>query len=306
MVITGRKILFLAIMTLLARPAFASDSDTLQTHYSDAGKPQEMKSQRGWWWYEKEAVPEEKVEKKNADKPAPAPKEDDKKNALRNPKLSDYSYEKLWSMHPDDFQELLMAFQKKAVQTLSKEDVESFAYMKTIASKKSLAYANVDSMVSQSNPQYALEQEFPLSVQARQASETSKMKDVENKIANSQGNYALLYFYGKDCPYCVTEDKMLNVFAKKYNWTVKKINRDNQPELAAQFKIQVVPSIIMVKKGEKNYFPISYGILAMNEMEEKVYRSVRLLNGEITPEQWSTREGQQGGGDDPLSLPAAR
>ena len=302
-----RRILFLALMALQVAPAFAAGEDALSNHYSGAAKAPENNARSGWWWYQKEEEPvKEEKKKPEPEKKLEPLKEDEKKKSLRNPKLSDYSYEQLWSMHPDDFQELLMAFQKKAVQTLSKEDVEAFTYVKTIASKKSLAYANVDSMVAQQNPQYSLEQEFPLSVQAREANQASRIKDVEVKLSEASNSYALLYFYGTNCPYCVTEDKMLNVFARKYGWTVKKMNRDANQELAVQFNVQVVPTIIMVKKGDKSFFPISYGILATNEMEDKIYRSVRLMNGEISPEQWSTFETEQGGGDDPLSLPANR
>lgn len=301
-----RKILFLAMMALQTAPAFASGEDALSNHYTDSAKAPDNNGRSGWWWYQKEEEPVKEEKKKEPEKKAEVPKEDEKKKSLRNPKLSDYTYEQLWGMHPADFRDLLIAFQEKAVQTLSKEDVEAFAYVKTIASKKSLAYANVDSMVAQQNPQYSLEQEFPLSNQAREANQASRIKDVEIKLNEAAGSYALLYFYTSNCPYCVTEDKMLNVFAHKYGWTVKKMNRNSNQELAVQFNVQVVPTIIMVKKGEKNFFPISYGVLATNEMEEKVYRSVRLMNGEISPEQWSTFETEKGGGDDPLSLPANR
>lgn len=217
--------------------------------------------------------------------------------------MSDYTYEQLWNMHPDDFQELLLAFQKKAVQTLDPKDVAAFSYMKNISAKKALAYANVDSYVAQQNPQYSLEQEVPLSVPARTAMNASRIRDVESKIAASRDDYALLFFYSPSCPYCVEEEKMLKVFSSKYGWTVKKIDRDADPEFSAQFNVQVVPTIIMIKKGEKNFFPITYGILATAEMESKIYRSVRLMNGEITPAQWSTLETQQGGGLDPLATP---
>lgn len=293
-----RRILTLILLLLLTRTVHADDA--VQRYYSNPGDS----DRHGWWWYDSEKEPEEKKDK---EKPEPKKKEEAKeeKKPLRNLKLSDYPYEKLWSMHPDDFNELIIAFHKQAVQTLSQEDEEAYAYLKSLAIKKSLAQANMEAYVNQQNPQYSMEQEFPYSVPARQAQTATRLRDVEGKLAQSRDNYALLFFYSPTCPYCAEEDKMLEVFTKKYGWTVKKLNRDSQPALATQFNVQVVPTLIMIKKGEQNYFPISYGVLATAELESKIYRSVRLLNGEITPEQWSTLETEQGGGLDPLTRPTA-
>ena len=50
-------------------------------------------SATGWWWYQKE--PEKQAEK-------PTRK---KKPAKPAPSLKDYTYEQIWEMHPDQFEE---------------------------------------------------------------------------------------------------------------------------------------------------------------------------------------------------------
>src|SRR5208337_1097974 len=99
---------------------------------------------KGWWWYQdppKEAGREKKKEPEQ------------EKKIRRIPSMKDYTQEQLWKMHPDDFQELLMDFQKKAVMQLSEDSVNEYLVMQDIASKRSLAYANVAAYVQQKNPE---------------------------------------------------------------------------------------------------------------------------------------------------------
>ncbi|MDD2737273.1 MAG: conjugal transfer protein TraF, partial [Desulfuromonadaceae bacterium] len=59
-------------------------------------------SSKGWWWYQKEPDKQaDKTEKK-------------KKPAKSAPSLKEYTYEQIWEMHPDQFQEFAEALKKKA------------------------------------------------------------------------------------------------------------------------------------------------------------------------------------------------
>ncbi|MBI1913122.1 MAG: conjugal transfer protein TraF [Deltaproteobacteria bacterium] len=60
------------------------------------------------------------------------------------------------------------------------------------------------------------------------------------------------------------------------------------------FNIQV-PTILMVNKENGSYFPVSTGVVALDDLELRIYRSVRLLKGEIQPKDWSDYEFQNGG-----------
>ena len=90
------------------------------------GKAYYGDAKRGWWWYEK--IP---LEKRDRDEKV----EDGKK---RSPRLSDYTMEELWNMYPDDFQAVLMAFQKKAVQVPSENNVREYYVVQDIARRKSV------------------------------------------------------------------------------------------------------------------------------------------------------------------------
>ena len=70
------------------------------------------------------------------------------------------------------------------------------------------------------------------------------------------------------------------------------------PELAAKVGVETTPSVILIKKGVKDHFPVSAGVITSDEIEDKTYRAVRLLNGEITPQEYSLHDFQKGGGFD--------
>src|SRR5512137_3168167 len=106
-------------------------------------------SATGWWWYQKE--PEKQAEK-------PARK---KKPAKPTPSLRDFTYEQIWEMHPDLFQEFAEALKKKAVQNPSEENVKEYFEVQEIARKKALAFSNVAQFVWQKYPELTTKKDYP-------------------------------------------------------------------------------------------------------------------------------------------------
>ena len=45
--------------------------------------------------------------------------------------------------------------------------------------------------------------------------------------------------------------------------------------------------------------PVAVGVTTLDEIEQRLYRGIRLLGGEITPEEFNMYEYQRGGGFDP-------
>lgn len=278
------------LSTTSAGQLVGAQENSSQGYYSDDPK-------QGWWWYKDPPNP----------KPAEEKKEKKPENKRRMPDMKDYSMEQLWSMHPDDFQELLLDFQKKAVQTLKAEDVKDYRIVMDIARRKALAYTNVDMYVAQTNPQLSLEKESPVS-QAGTGARLRMQEDDKNFVlARSRDDFALVYFTSPDCSYCSEQDRIMQYFINKHGWTVKRVDFRSNPGMAAKFNITQTPSLILIAKGEKDSIPISSGVLALPTIEERVYRGVRLIRKEITPQDYATYEYQRGGAMDPMSiLPSGR
>ena len=85
-----------------------------------------------------------------------------------------------------------------------------------------------------------------------------------------------------------------------YHWDIKRIDINQNPQAAAFFGVESTPTLILIyKDNDKDFIPISSGVVAVSEIAQSLYRGMRLLKGEITPEEWSMYEHQKGGEFDP-------
>jgi len=243
-------------------------------------------SATGWWWYQKE--PEKQAEK-------PTRK---KKPAKPTPSLKDYTYEQIWEMHPDQFQEFAEALKKKAVQKPSEENVKEYFEVQEIARKKALAFSNVAQFVWQKYPELTTKKDYPITTPGNLARIAQINEERQRVLQNNRDDFALIYFQRPDCSYCDEQSRILDWFTNETGWTVKRVNIQESPGLAAKFSVEITPTLILIQKGNQDYLPVSAGVISADEIEDKAYRAVRLLKGDISPEEYSLYEFQKGGGFD--------
>jgi len=245
-------------------------------------------TKEGWFWYEE---------------PAPEPEEETESPLARPvPLLTDYSTEELWDMHPDDFQRLLMEFQKKAVQRPTEQNVFEYLTMQDLARRKAAVYANVASYVIQKHAGLDVGRDYPVTAPGVIARVKMQKEEIASTIQTAASDHALLYFYSPDCPYCVEQQQILRFFTDQYGWQVKGIDINENPSTAARFNITITPTLLLIGKGREEYIPVASGVVALEELERRLSRSIRLLNGQITPQGYSVYDFQKGGGLDPESI----
>ena len=242
-------------------------------------------SSKGWWWYQKEP-------QKQADKP------EKKKPPKFTPSLKDYSYEQIWEMHPDQFQEFAEALKKKAVQKPSEENVKDYFEVQEIARKKALAFSNVAQFVWQKYPELTTRKDYPITTPGNLARIAQINEERQRTLRDNRDDFALLYFQRPDCSYCDEQSRILDWFTSETGWTVKKVDIQENPGLAGKFSVEITPTMILIQKGNQDYLPVSAGVISADEIEDKAYRAVRLLKGEVTPEEYSLYEFQKGGSFD--------
>jgi conjugal transfer pilus assembly protein TraF len=209
--------------------------------------------------------------------------------------MKDHTREELWKMHPDDFQELLMEFQKKAVMQLSEESVTEYLIMQDIASKRSLAYANVAAYVQQKNPELTVP-EYSQATPGMVASTRMRNSEIEGRIRAAKDDYALLYFFSPDCEFCRAQDAILKYFQEKYGWEIR--SYEVTGALAGRLNVTIAPSTVLIYRNSRDYFPVSAGVMSLAEIEVRLYRGIMALSGENTPRNFSLYEFQRGGSFD--------
>ena len=247
-------------------------------------------SSKGWWWYQKEPD-------KRSDKP------EKKKPAKSAPSLREYTYEQIWEMHPDQFQEFAEALKKKAVQKPSEENVKEYFEVQEIARKKALAFSNVAQFVWQKYPELTTRKDYPITTPGNLARISQINEERQRILRDNRDDFALIYFQRPDCSYCDEQSHILDWFTSETGWTIKRVNIRENPGLAAKFSVEITPTLILIQKGNQNYLPVSAGVISADEIEDKAYRAVRLLKGDISPEEYSLYEFQKGGSFDVKKRP---
>ena len=173
--------------------------------------------------------------------------------------------------------------------------------MMDLGRRKAAAFANVQQVVMNKYPDVSMEHDSSINQPGQDAIKEVKQAEVSQKIGDSRGEYGLVYFYRPDCPYCAAEEKVLRFFHESRHFEIKPVNIREHSDLASRFNITITPSLILVKRGDEGFQPISYGVISLEELDYRVFSSIRLMEGQIVPEQYGVREYERGGAYDPLA-----
>lgn len=282
MMLLGIAVAFTAVLS--AAPRAGADD----RYYKESDQP-------GFWWGKDplEEKPEEEPHKMES------PKEE-KKAERRVPKLSDYTMQQLWEMHPDEFQALTDEFKKKAVQYPTEGNVKDFYTLVDVGRRKAVAFMDVQQLVLQKSPELSMARDNSYLAPAMTANRKLE-QEVRNRVEAARDDYALIYFYQDGCPYCEEQSGILKYLVDSRHWNVKPVNIVKQPDLAARFNVTVTPTILLIKRGSDDYLPLGTGLMTLDQLEGGIYNGMRLIEGEIKPEQYGMREYQKGGTLDPLA-----
>ena len=71
---------------------------------------------------------------------------------------------------------------------------------------------------------------------------------------------------------------------------VVRIDIDKNPEAVARFAIQTTPMTLLIERNSERWLPIAVGVEPIPTLENNVYRSIRLLRGEVDEKQFMVNE----------------
>ena len=296
---SGRKNKLLELMFFLgvlcvSMSVFAQDGQ-------DTGFYENQKE--GWFWYQDPPhVPEE--EEQEIPPPVQAiARQQQPENQYRTADLTQISLDDIWNLYPDDFQELLDHVQNLAVQSPSEENTLRYLVMQDVARRKALAYTNSAMYVNQKYSNlFNVGQVYPTSKPGVTAKVQMQQQEIAQTIAKASSSHALIYFTSPTCGFCRKQDGILSYFSEKYRWSVKSVDITRQPGLAARFGIETTPTLLLIKKGMENYMTAAVGVVALTELERKLYRAVRILAGETKDNNFLMYDYQRGTAFDATSI----
>ena len=134
------------------------------------------------------------------------------------------------------------------------------------------------------NPELDYTLKHPVSTIAKQVAMDDSNKVRTAAIDQINGRYGVFFFYSSTCIYCQKFSPILKVFSEKHNMQVMAISMDGVilPDWPASLvnsgqaeKMGVagkpVPATILYDKESKRVIPVGYGLMAMDELEERIY-----------------------------------
>jgi len=273
---------------------------SVSCHARDDQNPQFYEKQKeGWFWYHDPVLKEEK--KQEASEVQRLPRQQG--NRYRGKDLERVSLETLWEMYPDDFQELLDHVQNLAVQAPTEENTLRYLVMQDVARRKALAYTNSAMYVTQKYGNlFNVNQVYPTSRPGVTARVQMQNQEIGQTIVDTRENHALIYFTSPTCGFCEKQNGILAYFIDKYGWTIKPVDISRQPDVAARFGIETTPTLLLIKKGMEDYMTVSVGVVTLTELERKLYRAVRYLQGETRDDNFLMYDFQKGSAFDATSI----
>lgn len=248
----------------------------------------DLKIHRGYWWGE----------------PIPADLEEDAERELTDeekyklPPLP--PIEELIEMHPEVLREMEKKYLDQAVWKRDEESVTEYYTLVKAFRAKSRGFAAAHNYVSMSNPSLSTNDIAPSTPAGITAKKAITIADLNTKLKSNSRNYGLIVFESKSCRFCTAMKPLFRAFQNRHGWTITHLDIEDRPDLVAEFNIQSTPTALMIKAGTDKPLIVANGVISLPKLEMNIYRSVRLLNDEITLQQFLTMEHQMGSSIDPV------
>lgn len=239
----------------------------------------------GYWWYEASSRTE-------------APKDPDP-DALAKPRIPPMVELATWT--PPKIRKLIEQQRDYAATVLSIDAVADFWRLEDFARRKARAFAGVTQIAMLQHPELNAKSANPMVGDARDALLAHK-DDVRRQYLRSHANqFALVMFSRSSCGYCRVQWPIIQRFQEEMGWQVTLMDIDRRPEIAQRFGVEVTPTTMIIRRGSQQRMTVANGVEDYPNLAQMTYQAVRLLTGDIRPEQFMTGAGEEDGFFDALA-----
>ncbi|GGN57426.1 conjugal transfer protein TraF [Novosphingobium indicum] len=245
--------------------------------------PLEVK--QGYWWY--------------APPPKPEQQKPDEGDPLARPVIPPMAELASWT--PPRIRKLIEDQRDYAATVLTVEAVADFWRLEDFARRKARAFAGLTQIAMLQNPALNSKSANPMVGDAR-AELTAHKDQVRQRYLRARANeFALVMFSRTTCGYCRVQWPIVQRFQDDMGWQVTLMDLDRRPDLGARFGVEVTPTTMIIRRNSSQRMVIAAGIEAYPNLAQMAYQAVKLLTGDIRPEQFMTGAGEEGGFFDALS-----
>ncbi|WP_454798446.1 conjugal transfer protein TraF [Novosphingobium lindaniclasticum] len=237
---------------------------------------------QGYWWYQ-----------------APQAEAKDEPGELAKPNIPPMAELATWT--PPKIRKLIEDQRDYAATVLTVEAVTDFWRLEDFARRKARAFAGITQIAMLQNPELNSKSANPMVGDAR--AQLSAEKDtIRTRYLRAHANeFALVMFSRAACGYCRVQWPIVQRFQDETGWQVTRIDLDQRPETGARFGVEVTPTTMLIRRGSAQRMIVATGVEAYPNLAQMTYQAVRLLRGDIRPEQFMTGPGEDAGFFDALA-----
>jgi conjugal transfer pilus assembly protein TraF len=249
-----------------------------------AGRSTAEREKQGYWWYE-----------------APAKADDgkDDPDALVKPAIPPMAELATWT--PPKIRKLIEQQRDYAATVLTVDAVADFWRLQDFARRKARAFAGVTQLAMLQHPELNSKSANPMVGDARAEMTAQKDGIRRSYLRAHAGEFALVMFSRTSCGYCRVQWPIVQRFQDEMGWQVTLMDIDRRPELGQRFGVEVTPTTMIIRRNSQQRMVIANGVEAYPNLIQTAYQAVRLLSGDIRPEQFLTGAGEENGFFDALS-----
>lgn len=245
------------------------------------GKPQ---AKQGYWWYEL---------------PKPSPEASPEDDVVVKPSIPAMSELATWT--PPRIRKLIEQQRDFAATVLTIDAVADFWRLQDFARRKARAFAGITQIAMLQHPELNAKSANPMIGDARAELSASKEATRRQYLRARAGEFALVMFSRATCGYCRVQWPVIQRFQEETGWQVTLLDLDGRPELGQRYGVEVTPTTMVIRRGSQQRMIIASGVETYPGIAQTAYQAVRLLKGDIRPEQFLTGPGEDDGFFDALA-----
>ena len=238
---------------------------------------------QGYWWYAEPTRSAEPEEPPTPVKP-------------RIPPMAE-----LARLAPPKIRDLIIAQRDYAATVLTVDAVADFWRLEDFARRKARAFAGVTQLAMLAHPELNAKAANPLIGEARDVMTAEKDGVRRQYLRAHASEYALVMFARTSCGYCRVQWPIIQRFQDEMGWQVTMMDLDQRPDLGQRYGVEVTPTTMIIRRNSAQRMVIATGVETYPNIAQMAYQAVKLLSGDIRPEQWLTGAGEENGFFDALA-----
>lgn len=222
---------------------------------------------RGWHWYERMALEENK-----------APK--DKKPEAQPPAPSEAQTLASYEKRLESYQKRLSGLKARAVMNPTPEHVQAYMQEQYRLIKRGEDFGKTWQWVLYQRPDLDADVHDPKSQLMRHVVYEEDRKNRDAQLKALAKTHGLMFFFSTKCAFCKEIAPVVQLFAKTYGWDVLAVSMDggklpgfdrivNDNGTAASLGVTYFPTVLAVNPQTREILPLAYGAQGMEEMRDR-------------------------------------